>query len=66
MFKVTLLTGLIGEYITADCYIGGSYFDFYFTTNGYKLINEWGEETLMNQAEFTYIELELRRQYQYD
>lgn len=64
MFKVILLSGMIGEYIMADCYIDNDYFDFYFTMEGYKLINEWGHTVPMSQAEFTFIELELRRQYQ--
>lgn len=62
--KVQLVSGLFGSYISADCYINGEYFDFYTSTEGCKLINEWGIEVPMSIAEYIDIEAQLRKQFE--
>lgn len=62
--KVQLVSGLFGSYISADCYINGEYFDFYTSTQGCKLINEWGIEVPMSTAEYVDIEMQLRQQFE--
>ena len=62
--KVQLVNGLFGNYISADCYINGEYFDFYTSTQGCKLINEWGIEVPMSIAEYVDIEKQLREQFE--
>lgn len=62
--KVQLVSGLFGSYISADCYINGEYFDFYTSTQGCKLINEWGIEVPMAISEYIEIEKQLREQFE--
>jgi len=62
--KVQLVSGLIGSYISADSYINGEYFDFYTSTQGCKLINEWGIEVPMALSEYVEIEKQLREQFE--
>lgn len=62
--KVQLVSGLFGSYISADCYINGEYFDFYTSTQGCKLINEWGIEVPMAISEYVEIEKQLREQFE--
>lgn len=62
--KVQLVSGLFGSYISADCYINGEYFDFYTSTQGCKLINEWGIEVPMALSEYVEIEKQLRAQFE--
>lgn len=62
--KVQLVSGLFGSYISADCYISGEYFDFYTSTEGCKLINEWGIEVPMSISEYVDIEMQLRQQFE--
>lgn len=62
--KVQLVSGLFGSYISADCYINGEYFDFYTSTQGCKLINEWGYEVPMSISEYADIETQLRQQFE--
>lgn len=61
--KVNLVSGLIGEYVTADCYINGEYFDFWSSSEGYKLVNEFGLEVPMASHEYTEIEKQIREQF---
>lgn len=62
--KVQLVSGLFGEYIAADCYIDGEYFDFITSTKGCKLINEFGEQVTRNLSEHVEIERQLREQFE--
>lgn len=62
--KVQLVSGLFGRYISADCYIGGEYFDFYTSTQGCKLLDQWGVELPMNLSQYVEIEKQLREQYE--
>lgn len=62
--KVELLSGLIGEYVSADCYIDGEYFDFYTSTKGVKLVNEWGFEVPLSISEYTSVEQQIRQQFE--
>jgi hypothetical protein len=62
--KVQLVSGLFGSYISADCYINGEYFDFYTSTEGVRLINEWGIEVPMSISEYVDIEMQLRQQFE--
>ena len=62
--KVQLVSGLFGSYISADCYINGEYFDFYTSTQGCKLVNEWGLEVPVAISEYIEIEKQLREQFE--
>lgn len=62
--KVQLVSGLFGSYISADCYINGEYFDFYTSTKGVRLVNEWGIEVPMSISEYVDIEMQLRQQFE--
>ena len=62
--KVQLVSGLFGSYISADCYINGEYFDFHTSTQGCKLVNEWGIEVPISISECVNIERQLRQQFE--
>lgn len=62
--KVSLVSGLFGEYICADCYINDVYYDFYYKTTGYEIKDEYNEIITFYMDEYRFIESELRRQYE--
>lgn len=61
--KVTLVSGLFGEYMSADCYIDGEYYDFITSSKNVRVINQFGEEVQMNLQDYVFIEEELRKQH---
>lgn len=61
--QVTLVSGLFGEYVSADCYIDGEYYDFITSNKGVRLINQFGEDVQMSLQDYVFIEEELRRQH---
>lgn len=62
--NVQLVSGLFGEYIMADCYVDGEYFDFITSTKGCKLINEFGEQVYRSISEYVEIESQLSKQFE--
>lgn len=61
--KVTLVSGLFGEYVSADCYIDGEYYDFITSSKNIRLINQFGEDVQMSLQDYIFIEEELRKQH---
>lgn len=59
--RVNLVSGIFGDdYLYADCYIDGEYYDFISSNNGVRLINEFGEDN--TTEDFVEIENQLRKQ----
>ncbi len=61
--KITLVSGLFGEHVSADCYIDGEYYDFITSSKSFRLINQFGEDVQMSLQDCVFIEEELRRQH---
>lgn len=61
--KVTLVSGLFGEYVSADCYIDGEYYDFITSSKSVRVINQFGEDVQMSLQDYIFIEEELRKQH---
>lgn len=61
---ISLISGLFGEYVMADCIIEGEYFDFISSENGFKLVNQYGIEAKLCNCEGELIESILRQQYE--
>lgn len=62
--KVSLVSGLMGESIYADCYINGKYYDFIKKGQSYLVEGELGQLGMFTEKQCQFIESELRRQYE--